>query len=91
MSEPRKTTMNVSPETLNTFRELSEKTKIPLFQIMEELAQQYAIIMKKMESSDRLIYMATAVPTKNYILLNFGLMFCSKDEPEDEETKRLIA
>jgi N-acetylmuramic acid 6-phosphate (MurNAc-6-P) etherase len=86
LSEKRDiTTMNVTNDTLKILRELSERTHIPLLQIMSELAKQIDVVLKQLSESDRVIYMASAVKGKNYVVLNFASMFCGTNQESLEK------
>ena len=85
------TSMAVSPDTLSVFRELSEKTKIPLFQIMEELAQQISIILTDglPDETTRVNYMAKAFLDKSCVVLQFSSMFLGIGEFEEKKVLKL--
>jgi dimeric dUTPase (all-alpha-NTP-PPase superfamily) len=81
------TSMAVSPDTLSVFRELSEKTKIPLFQIMEELASQISIILTDglPDETTRVNYMAKAFLDKSCVVLQFSSLFLGIGEFEEKK------
>jgi len=85
------TSMAVSPDTLSVFRELSEKTKIPLFQIMEELAKEISVILHSglPDETTRVNYMAKAFLDKSCVVLHFSSMFLGIGEFEEKKVLKL--
>jgi dimeric dUTPase (all-alpha-NTP-PPase superfamily) len=85
------TSIGVSQDTLSIFRELSEKTKIPLFQIMEELAKEIAVILRDglPDETTRVNYMAKAFLDKSCVVLQFSSLFLGVGEFEEKKVFKL--
>lgn len=83
--------MAVSQDTLSIFRELSEKTKIPLFQIMEELAKEISIILHDglPDETTRVNYMAKGFLEKSCVVLYFSSMFSGIGEFNEKKMLKL--
>lgn len=71
-NQKQTTTMAVTPETLRIMREFSERTQIPLLQLMYELAKEIKTILDEIPEESRLVYMPQAVPEKKIVLLRFN-------------------
>ena len=73
MSEKQnKTSMSVKPETLATFRELSDRVSIDLMKLLSEMAVEIQKVLDEMPEDARLVYMPQAVPEKKIVLLRFN-------------------
>lgn len=87
----KRTSIAVHPDTLSVFSELSEKTKIPLAQIMEELAKEISIILHDglPDESNRVNYMAKAFLDKSCVLLHFSSMVLGVGEFNEKKVLKL--
>ena len=85
------TSIGVSQDTLSIFRELSEKTKIPLFQIMEELAKEIAVILRDglPDETTRVNFMSKAFLDKSCVVLHFSSLFLGVGEFEEKKVLKL--
>ena len=90
-AKPKRTTIPVSQDALSVFSELSEKTRIPLFQIMEELSKEIRVIIKDgLPESDRINYMPKAFMDKSCVVLFFNSMFCGTSQESLEQLKEKL-
>jgi len=88
----KRTSIYVTPDTLSVFQELSEKTKIPIAQIMGELAKEIHIIIHDgLPESNRINYMPKAFLDKSCVVLYFGSMFTGIGEESLIEIKKRLS
>lgn len=90
-AKSKRTSIYVTPDTLSVFSELSEKTKIPLAQIMEELAKEIAVILHDgiPDEANRINYMAKAFLDKSCVVLHFSSIFLGIGEFEEKKVLKL--
>jgi len=90
-AKSKRTSIYVTPDTLGVFSELSEKTKIPLAQIMEELAKEIAVIMRDglADETSRINYMPKAFLDKSCVVLYFSSMFSGIGKFEEKKVLKL--
>ena len=82
------TTMGVFQDTLSTFRELSEKTKIPLLQLMDEIAKEIKTMLSDgLPENSRMNFMASHSLKNSAVILYFSTMTCGIG---DVELKNLL-
>lgn len=87
----KRTSIYVTPDTLGVFSELSEKTKIPLAQILSELAKEISIILHDglPDETNRVNYMAKAFLDKSCVVLYFSSMFSGIGEFNEKKVLKL--
>jgi hypothetical protein len=91
--ERKTTSLTVTKETLATWGELSERSRIPLSKIMEDIAKELKPILDESES-ERVAFGVMRVPNKKHVMLAFVPIFCGSFEipvnATDKQTDKAI-
>jgi len=72
--KPKRSSMYVTSDTLSVFQELSEKTHIPIADILRDIAKEIGIILHDglPEDTTRISYMPKAFLDKSCVVLHFS-------------------
>lgn len=85
---PKRSSMYVTSDTLSVFQELSEKTHIPIADILRDIAKEIKIIISDgMPEPNRISYMPKAFLDKSCVVLHFSTLTCGIGE---ESLKQLL-
>lgn len=85
----KRSSMYVTSDTLSVFQELSEKTHIPIADILRDIAKEIKIIIGDglPDDTTRISYMPKAFLDKSCVVLHFSTLTCGIGE---ESLKNLL-